>query len=55
MKRLSVVRRYVILDSIMFGLRLVRYSDYKNNSLLKSHPVIAIGTIRQLKKWGHLV
>ena len=54
MKRLSAFRRYVILDTFMYGLRLVCYSDYKNNSLLKAHPVIAIGTIRQLKKAGHI-
>ena len=54
MKRLSVVRRYIILDTILYGLRLIRFRDYKTNNLLKAHPVVAIGTIRQLKKAGYV-
>lgn len=51
MKRFYI-RRYVILDSFVSGLRIISYKEYMQNPILQCHDVVAMGTKRQLKKMG---
>jgi hypothetical protein len=54
MKRLWVIKKYVVIDGLLVGNRLVSLRDYKNNPILQCHPVLAQGTIKHLKKMGWL-
>ena len=54
MKRLCSLRKYVIIDGLLVSNRLVTLRDYQSNPILQCHPVLAIGTLRQLKKRGWL-
>lgn len=48
---------YIIVDTIFNGYTVLTLKEYnhKHNSLIRLHPVIAKGTIKQLMKQGFLV
>lgn len=54
MKILYWFKKYVVIDGLLVGNRLVPLSDYKRNPILQCHPILAQGTVRQLKKMGWL-
>ena len=46
--------KYVIVPNLLQGYSLVKYSEWKKNTILQAHGYVAIGTIKELIKKGYL-